>query len=834
MIKSVINNTQTLLSAWDLYDQYSDLPLKKVYSSRECHCNHMRYFEEYLPLSKKENKHISNFNVEYVRGTLVIPSKYTNGNSTDDYKDVGYITNIYCKFDKEMIQINDTTSNTGDINKNISSVKISSLYHINRSFNGDSVLVKIFKKDDPIIEGMDTIVYSDCESDLGSDLSSDCPMDNKSYDEKYYGTIISNYTRVPVLNSSNPIQLVGTLTINSKKKYGVNKKGMPIYKFKPHDRHFPPFLVPSSYLQKHKGQGQEHVNIYVLVTFKCWETNMRYPHGTCEHVFGPIDVYSSNFNMLLRRYKLIYRPYKIDKVIAYMLENNIIPRSHGHGRKVYDKNKCIVSIDPIGCKDIDDAINVWYDEGKSDIIPNINIDVHIADVSHYIREGSWIDIEARKRGSSLYLSNNDQVNMIPDKFALDVCSLHCNKESLAMTCSMSFDLTTGKLQRYNFYESVVYPIASLTYDQANSILHMTEIENDFPINNTSTCKQLSIDLQNICKLAKYRKEEGEDETEGEKEKETKEELDSHDIVEFCMVMANHCAASQLSKTKLTPIYRIHQSKDSSNVKSINTDDRVSNFMKILMSNSAQYVTMDRNEKKQTTYHHGLNIDMYTHFTSPIRRYIDIVVHRMIKQSLKQDDIGNNTDTENNQLCTYINQKNKDIKQCERLIAKLDVIYKENGHGPGHKITDKHYEAYVIEISESRSPYNIPVLTLYIPDLGITEKCEIYSKMLHNLLHTEFVSDKDQNHEKNIGCTPTSGSRSNNIGCTPTSGYRSNNIGCTPTSGYRSNNIGCTIYNKENALKNICLFDKMKVKLHFNILAQNENKIKLELIDCQLI
>ena len=199
------------------------------------------------------------------------------------------------------------------------------------------------------------------------------------------------------IKKRNMSKIAGILYLNKNTKYGFNSKNMPYYVFKPLNKKYPKFLVASSIKNTTKN--------YIVISFLKWPVDSKYPYGKCEKIIGPIGNYENECEILLYKHNLVFPKFKIHK-------SNIIQHQQSNSNlQAYDYK--VFSIDPQGCKDIDDAISF---HSQSDYI---EIGVHITDVSYYIND---LEHLLKNLTTSVYCLHK-QINMIPDIYATDICSL---------------------------------------------------------------------------------------------------------------------------------------------------------------------------------------------------------------------------------------------------------------------------------------------------------------------------------------------------------------------------------------------------------------------------
>jgi len=452
------------------------------------------------------------------------------------------------------------------------------------------------------------------------------------------------------------IMIPGILHINSKYKFGFNRKKMPIYRFVPLDWKYPDFMVASSM----KGENKN-----VVIKFMNW--NNKFPNGRIVKVYDHFD-----YELLLYKWNL-YQP-----TIKFNLDEDFSPLDYFSALELINhkdyRNIEVFSIDPIGSQDIDDALSIQKIDNK------YRVGIHIADVSFYLRYFNLNKL-IENRYSSIYLPNK-VINMIPDILANNICSLREKKDRLAFTIWIIFN-DQYEIIDYSSSKTIIRNRKQYSYEEADKIFV------DQYINNIS--KHLGKNMFNM-------------------------DIDiwnSHKMVEVYMILCNHLVALML-KDKKDTIYRIHQSKNEENTGNI--PNELKNIVKILHSNSAEYVS---NINNQDYIHRGLNIKYYTHFTSPIRRIVDIYIHQILNSdTIHLLDID----------CDKINQYNKSVKKLERDINKHKFIQSIIQSGL------LNYEAYIIKIEEYH-------LTIYIPSEKIIYRFRTFNKLLDHMIKVELKENK---------------------------------------------------------------------------------------------
>jgi ribonuclease R len=326
------------------------------------------------------------------------------------------------------------------------------------------------------------------------------------------------------------------------------------------------------------------------------------------------------------------------------------------------RDRVMVTIDGADAKDLDDAVSVEILENG-----NYRLGVHIADVSYYVKENSELDVEAFRRGTSVYLVDR-VIPMLPHRLSNGICSLNPKVDRLTLTCDMEID-EEGQVVKYDIYESVIRTNERMTYSDVYKILEegdqaLKERYSEL-VPHFEAMKDLALRLRH------YRMERGAidfdfgeakilvDSEGNPTEVRMRERTIAERIIEEFMLKANETVAEHFHWMNVPFIYRIHEEPDA---------DRLQTFLEFV-TNFGYFVRGKANSihprtlqtlleqakgtpeetviskvmlrsMKQAKYdaenrgHFGLAAEFYTHFTSPIRRYPDLIVHRMIRESLK--------------------------------------------------------------------------------------------------------------------------------------------------------------------------------------------------------
>ena len=381
------------------------------------------------------------------------------------------------------------------------------------------------------------------------------------------------------------------------------------------------------------------------------------PMGKVISILGDYKDSGIEIEIALRKHNL---PYEFSKNVLNE-SNEFLPdvkASDFKGRKDL-RDLALVTIDGESAKDFDDAVYAEYDG------INWRLVVAIADVSNYVKPSSELDLSAAERGNSVYFPRR-VIPMLPEELSNGLCSLKPKVDRLCMICDMVIN-QKGKIESYEFYPSVMNSKARLTYTIVDKILNHDDkvLKSEF--------STIVPDLKNLQKL--YRIMLSEREKRGALEFDSTETAivfnehgkidfikpiyrnEAHRIIEECMLAANVCAAEFLLEDNIDTLFRNHECPSEEKlenlrnflaefglslqggnkptpkdyrylVEKVSTRPEAHLLQTVLLRSMQQAVYSNRN-----LGHFGLAYDAYTHFTSPIRRYPDLVVHRAIKSKL---------------------------------------------------------------------------------------------------------------------------------------------------------------------------------------------------------
>lgn len=365
-------------------------------------------------------------------------------------------------------------------------------------------------------------------------------------------------------------------------------------------------------------------------------------------------------------------------------------------------NLPIITIDGADAKDLDDAVYAGKLENG-----NFRLVVSIADVSHYVKEGSALDKEALKRGNSVYLVDR-VLPMLPKEISNGICSLNPNEEKLTFTCDMEIT-PEGKVVSADTYKSIIKTVYRMTYDNVNKIFEGDEEVTKEYESIKEMCFTM-LELSKIIREIKYKRGSIDfelpeiqvvlDENKKVEYLRRRDRGEAERVIEDFMIEANEAVAEKLFWLEVPSIYRTHEKPDSERIEALN--DVLGKFgyrihsAEGLHPKKFQSIIEDSKEKgismivhkmilmalKQARYtpenigHFGLASSYYTHFTSPIRRYADLMIHRILGVTLhgypKQKYI-DKLEKSLGTICTAISKTERDAMKAEDESVKIKVV-----------------------------------------------------------------------------------------------------------------------------------------------------------------
>ncbi|UCU96362.1 ribonuclease R [Hydrogenophaga taeniospiralis] len=387
------------------------------------------------------------------------------------------------------------------------------------------------------------------------------------------------------------------------------------------------------------------------------------PVGRVKEVLGEIDDPGMEIEIAVRKYGVPHEFSEAATAQARALPDHV--RSSDHKNRVDLRDVPLVTIDGEDARDFDDA--VYCEPAKVGRGKGWRLLVAIADVSHYVQTGSAIDIDAYERATSVYFPRR-VIPMLPEKLSNGLCSLNPGVERLCMVCDMLVN-AKGEVHAYQFYPAVMFSHARFTYTEVAAILQNTrgpEAAQRKPLIpyllNLHDVYRALLTARNVRGAVDFETTETQivcDESGRIEKIVPRTRNDAHKLIEEAMLAANVCSADFISQGKHVGLFRVHEGptpekqdilrnylKAMGVSQTISDNPQPAEFQQIAAATkdrpeAQQIHTMLLRSMQQAIYtpmnqgHFGLAFEAYTHFTSPIRRYPDLLVHRVIKAILAQ-------------------------------------------------------------------------------------------------------------------------------------------------------------------------------------------------------
>ena len=423
-----------------------------------------------------------------------------------------------------------------------------------------------------------------------------------------------------------------------------------------------------------------------------WDDRMLNPVGKIVEVIGREGTLYSEVTSIAREFGI---PVSFDKKSLQEAENLNAELTEEEISKRQDfRSKNVFTIDPVDAKDFDDDLSIEeLDNG------NYRIGVHIADVSHYVKAGSSIDKEAASRGNSVYFVGK-AISMLPEKLSNYLCSLVPQKDRL--TFSVIFEMTNkGVLLNHKIAKTIINSKKRFTYEDVQKIIDIGEGDYSTEINLLNTLAKIlrskrmkEGSLEFFTPEVEFQLDESGKPTNILK----KEITESNMLIEEFMLLANKTIAERIfSRGNIPFIYRVHDYPDeekiqefsrfvkslgySFNPKAGKAAGQFNNLMEQVKGTEEEGVINElavRSMAKavystKNIGHYGLGFKNYTHFTSPIRRYADLLVHRILDKTLISKT-GKHYSLENlTKICEHISATERTAMEAERRSIKLKQL-----------------------------------------------------------------------------------------------------------------------------------------------------------------
>ncbi|XP_030817141.1 exosome complex exonuclease RRP44 [Camarhynchus parvulus] len=563
----------------------------------------------------------------------------------------------------------------GDAEEN-KEIIVQGLKHLNRAIHEDIVAVELLAKDEWVAPS--SVVLQD-------DGQNEENMENEEEKENILKTSINKDMLRPTG------RVVGIIKRNWRPYCGMLSKSQikeaRRHLFTPADRRIPRIRIETRQADTLEGQR-------IIVAIDGWPRNSRYPNGHFVKNLGSAGDKETETEVLLLEHDVPHQAFS-QAVLSFLpkMPWSITEEDMKHREDLRHLTVC--SVDPPGCTDIDDALHC-REIGNG----NLEVGVHIADVSHFIRPGNALDEESVKRGTTVYLCEK-RIDMVPELLSSNLCSLRSNVDRLAFSCIWEMN-HKAEILKTRFTKSVINSKASLTYAEAQMRIDSATMNDD-----------ITTSLRGLNKLAKILKKKRIDkgaltlaspevrfhmdsETHDPIDLQTKELKETNSMVEEFMLLANISVAQKIyDEFPEFALLRKHPAPPPSNydilVKAakfknleIKTDSAkalaesldkaesptfpyLNTLLRILTTRCMMQAVYFCSGMDNDFHHYGLASPIYTHFTSPIRRYADIIVHRLLAVAIGADSTYPELTDKHKlaEMCKNLNYRHKMAQYAQR-------------------------------------------------------------------------------------------------------------------------------------------------------------------------
>uniref|UniRef100_A0AAR2JIR8 Exosome complex exonuclease RRP44 n=1 Tax=Pygocentrus nattereri TaxID=42514 RepID=A0AAR2JIR8_PYGNA len=558
-------------------------------------------------------------------------------------------------------------------------VLLQGLQNLNRAVHQDVVAVELFPKEQWVAPS--SVVLQD-------DRPSDKETEEEEAEKKPTGRVVGIIKRNwrPFCGMLNQSQI----------------KEATRHLFTPADRRIPRIRIETR-------QASTLVGQRIIVAIDGWPRNSRYPNGHFVRNLGGAGDKDTETEVLLLEHDVPHQPFS-QAVLSFLPKMPWGITEEDLKVRADLRHLCVCSVDPPGCTDIDDALHCRELENG-----NLEVGVHIADVSHFIRPGNALDQEAASRGTTVYLCGK-RIDMVPELLSSNLCSLRSNVERLAFSCIWEMN-HKAEILNTRFTKSIINSKASLTYAEAQMRIDDASMNDDITksLRGLNTLAKI-LKGQRIAKGAltlsspevRFHMD---SETHDPIDLQTKELKDTNSMVEEFMLLANISVAQKIyEEFSECALLRKHPAPPPSNydilikaAKSRELEIRIDSakaladslneavledfpyfntLLRILATRCMMQAVYFCSGMDSDFHHYGLASPIYTHFTSPIRRYSDIIVHRLLAVAINADSTYPDLMDKHKQssLCNNLNYRHKMAQYAQRASVAFhtQLFFKNKG------------------------------------------------------------------------------------------------------------------------------------------------------------
>lgn len=533
-------------------------------------------------------------------------------------------------------------------------------------------------------------------------------------------------------------------------------------------------------------QGEILKTRKIIVSIDAWPRNSRYPLGHYVRDLGEIGEKATENEVLLIEHDVPHHPFS-QQVLNDLPKMPWIITEQDRAERRDLKHLLICSIDPPGCTDIDDTLHCRPLENG-----NLEFGVHIADVSHFVKHNTHLDQEAVSRGTTVYLTDQ-RIDMLPELLSADLCSLHEKVERFAFSCV--WEMTPdADIVSVDFFKSIIKSVSAMTYAEAQMIIddrsRSDEMANGLRCLNeiAKKLKQKRIDAGALTLASTEVRFNIDSETHDPIDLQVKKVTETNSLVEEFMLLANISVARKLyevfpqhavlrkhpipAQNMFDTLIKAARSVDihidattgkalqvSLNEAKFPDDPYKNTMLRMLCTRSlTQAVYMcSGTDKFDDFLHYGLASPIYTHFTSPIRRYPDLLVHRLLGVACgaypSTSDLFNMSSVQ--KTCEHMNYRHKMAQYAGRASVNLHTqIFFKN------RVCDE--DGYIIYVRKNALQVLIPKYglegTLYLSEKKnspgmfhfdeeqISQRCgSVTFKILSKVVVQVYIERKDVQH-----------------------------------------------------------------------------------------